>query len=142
MRRSSLTSLGLHLSQKILSKVPCNVLKQCKPEDAQIVDNILQLCAHTIHSADVSSCSIQVAENTYTVSIPLTELGISYSDLRMLHEYNPSRIRSIHIKSKSNTLNDFVLELEIIDNTCPIQCVEAEVVRVRKRSRWNWRAIL
>lgn len=123
------------LTNNIKIKVPENVLSQCKTHDTQVVENILMACSHMCPITDVNNCCIENVNNSYRLKIPLARGCLSYHDLSNIAHHAPTRIEDIVLNVKNAELP--TLDITIADETKPILISDVEIVRVKKRSRWN-----
>jgi hypothetical protein len=128
---SGLEKLLKTVSRPQVSEV---VLSQCLEADRVVVENILTVVQDVITFVDISSCSIEVKNNQYRISIPLCKnSAVSLQDFRTIESYSPARISSISLVSCDASL---YIQIKIVDESFSMSCTQVDLIRVTKKQRF------
>jgi hypothetical protein len=130
-RPGVISGLASILHTVLRSKVPETVLAKCSAADRVVLENILIIAQEMVPLLDISMCSVQVHEQTYQVTIPMTSSAyISLRDLRSIESYSPARISALDIHCSEHGC---ALRVSVTDEHVPISTSELDIVRLTKK---------
>jgi hypothetical protein len=101
--------------------------------DRVIVENVLMLVQDVVAFADISMTTLEVINNAYHISIPLsTQATVSLDDMRCIESYSPARIASVSVKL---TEKENYLRMKIVDENTLLSTTQVDIIRITKRQR-------
>ena len=124
-----------HVLQNVMrTKVPENVLSQCKTGDRQVVENILVITQETIPTLDITKSSLLHEGGAYHISVPSVNPRdkLRLREMMNIQAYSPARIQEIHIIQHNGVL---VMHILIHDEASPITTSQLDIIRLCKKTK-------
>ena len=127
-------SLNSVLQNVMRTKVPENVLSQCKDGDRQVVENILIVAQETIPTLDITKTTLLHEGGAYHISMPSVNPRdkLRLREMMNIQAYSPARIQDIHIIQNNGVL---VMHIIIHDEASPITTSQLDIIRLCKKTK-------
>lgn len=127
-------SLNQVLQNVMRTKVPENVLSQCKAGDRQVVENILVMTQEIIPTLDITKTSLLHEGGAYHISMPSVNPRdkLRLREMMNIQAYSPARIQDIHIIQHNGVL---VMHILIHDEASPITTSQLDIIRLCKKTK-------
>jgi len=125
-------SLGHMLNGCKRARVTEQLLQQCRPADAVVVENILSVVQDTVPCVNVTQAVLRAHSNLYEITLPVLSGSLTLAQLSAVQRYNPARIANMHVALHDAAL---CLVLSVCDETRPVVCSHIDVVRISKRQK-------
>ena len=127
-------SLNSVLQNVMRTKVPENVLSQCKNGDRQVVENILIVAQETIPTLDITKTTLLHEGGSYHISMPSVNPRdkLSLREMMNIQAYSPARIQDIHIIQHNGVL---VMHILVYDEASPITTSQLDIIRLCKKTK-------